>query len=188
MPQKVKFTSVEIDHIKRSRKKMTARFEFPLTRPSALAMGWGELGDFENGSNLKGDLGATVISLVPNDEALKRHAVDLETSRVHKFVATRQEIEGKKGKGTRWMVQCEAIIRQVDGCKKLEAYMMTVPKSSMVVSYEPQPEQVNLPGTELDSGCVACNNDIPLDDSGKKHVSGVKCTRPPEQQELSAVQ
>jgi hypothetical protein len=157
MPQKVDFTSVEIHHFKRSQSKMSVRFEMPLTKSCASAMGWGELQDWEDGSDLKGDLAASVITLTPSDESLKRHAIDLQVKRVHKFTATRQEIEGKRGKGSRLVVQCDAIVRDEKGCHKLEAYMATVPKSSMRVSYEKQPEQADIPGTEIKG-----NEELPL--------------------------
>jgi hypothetical protein len=183
VPQNVKFTSVEIHHFKRSQTKIVARFEFPFNNSASKAMGWGDLQEFESGVNLIGDLAASVISLTPKDESLKRHAVDIEVTQVHKFIATRQEIEGKKDKGTRWVVQCDVMIRDAVGLQKLNSYMSAVPKSDMRISYEKQPEQQDIPGTEVDTGCVACNNGIPLiDGDAKKHVSGARCTARPTQE------
>ena len=188
MPQNVKFTSVEIHHFKRSQKKIIARFEFPLTTSSAKSMDWGDLQEFEDSAGLKGDLAASIITLTPKDEALKRQAVDIEVSRVFKFTATRQEIEGKKDKGTRWMVQCYAVLRDAVSLQKLNSYMSAVPKSDMRVNYEKQPEQANIPGTEPDTGCVACNNGIALIAGEKKHVTGQRCAARPVQEGLVAVQ
>jgi hypothetical protein len=112
-------------------------------------MGWGDLQEFEESANLTGDLAATVISLTPKDAALKRQAVDLEVQRVFKFVATRVEVEGKRDKGTHWMVQCDAIVRDAVSLQKLNSYMTAVPKSDMRVSYEKQPEQQDIPGTAV---------------------------------------
>ena len=158
MPQNVKFTSVEVHHFKRSQSKMMARFEFPLTASSSKSMGWGELQDFEDGSDLRGDLAATVVTLTPNDPSMKRHAIDLEVQRVHKFKATRQQIEGKKDKGTRWLLQCDVVIRDAASIQKLNGYMDAVPKSEMRVSYEKQPEQADIPGTEIKES----NEELPL--------------------------
>ena len=150
MPQKVTFTSVEIDHIKRTMEKTTARFQFPLTKSVIAQMGWGELADYETASDLSGDLAALTITLNPTDVGLKRMAIDLDAQRVFNFKATKQELEGKRGKGSRWLVQCDAILRDNSGCRKIEAYMQSVPKSEMRVSYEPSAVQANIPGTELD--------------------------------------
>ena len=158
MPQNVKFTSVEVHHFKRSQSKMMARFEFPLTASSSKSMGWGELQDFEDGSDLRGDLAATVVTLTPNDPSMKRHAIDLEVQRVHKFKATRQQIEGKENKGTRWLLQCDVVIRDAASIQKLNGYMDAVPKSEMRVSYEKQPEQADIPGTEIQDS----NEELPL--------------------------
>lgn len=148
MPSSVTLTSVEIEHFKRTRKQVTARFEFSLTKKLIAAMGWGELADFETASTLKGDLAASNIVLTPVDEALKRHQTEIAVSRVHAFNATRQEIEGSRGKGTRWLVQCDVVMTEPTACKKLEAYMLTAGKSEMRISYEKQAEQADLPGTE----------------------------------------
>lgn len=145
MSSKVSFTSVELISFSRSQKQMTARFEFSLTQKAMQAMGWGEIPMFQHGCDLDGDLAASVIELIPSDALARKHAVQLDTRRVFKFVATRQEIEGKRGKGQRWSVQCDVVVSDGNGCKKLEQYMASAGKCEMRVSYEPQAVQEELP-------------------------------------------
>jgi hypothetical protein len=148
---KVTFTSVEIVHIKRTPSKAELRIEFPLTKSASSDMEWGELQDFEDSANLRGDLSASLIQLLPDDKQLRKNGVDLDVSRVHKFVATRQQIEGKRGKGTCWRVQADIVVTDITGMGKLEAYMLTAGKSEMRVSYEKAAVQPDLPGALDDS-------------------------------------
>ena len=112
-------------------------------------MGWGEMADYEKKVTLKGDLAATSLELTPADEALKRHRLQVKVQRISGFVATQQEIEGSRGKGTRWLVNCEVAVGDENGCQRLESYMQAVPKGEAVISYEKQPEQADIPGTEI---------------------------------------
>lgn len=151
MPSKVTFTSAELLKFSKDRKGVKATFEFPLNQKSSSAMGWGDLAEFQHGSDLDGDLAASIIEMIPNEEGNKRHRMQLDVQRINKFVGTRRELEGKKSKGTRWTVQCVAIITDMNGCKKMESYMASCAKSEMRISYEKQPEQTDLPGVEVDN-------------------------------------
>lgn len=185
MPQSVTFTGATLIEFGRSQTGATAKIEFPLTTRVMKAMGWDDLRDFETKASLEGDMAASVAEFLPGEED-KRRAVQLDLQRVHKFVATKQEQEGSRGKGKRWLVQCLLTIRDEAGCQKLEGYILSVPKGDVRISYEKKPVQADIPGTEVDTGCVACNNNIEIDPlNPKKHVSGVKCTAKPVQTEMA---
>jgi len=148
MPQSVTFTQATLKEFGRDSGGAWARFEFPLTKSVISALNWGELADYETKTSLEGDLAATVISLTPDAPELAKQATDIDAQRVYHFVATKQEIEGSRGKGKRWLIQCDVSIRDVAGCQKLEGYMASVPKGKVRVSYERAPEQQQVPGTE----------------------------------------
>lgn len=106
----------------------------------ATAMGWQDLPDSVSGASLDGELNASSMALTPSDGEFKKHAIDLDISRVHKFEAVRLEIEGKKGKGHRTELRFVVVFGDSAGCKKLEQYMQTIgdAKGSLVVSYSKQ--------------------------------------------------
>ena len=134
------------------------------------------------GASLDGELAATVIVLTPKDESLKRHEMQLDVSKVNGFKTIRLELEGKRGVGHRTELRFLAHFSDVKGAAKLEAYMMTAAKSRVIISYTKQAQQSSLPGTEPDTGCIACNAGIPLaEGSAVKHASGAKCTRPKQE-------
>ncbi len=148
MPSNVTFTSATIHSFGRTAKGGKAKFEFSLTQKAIAAMGWGELPTFSHGSNLDGDLSATAVELIPNDEPLRKHRFTLDSQRVCNFVATRQELENKRGKGHRWTVQCDVLFGDPAGCKKLETYLLNAGKGELRISYEKQPTQTEIPGVE----------------------------------------
>lgn len=151
MPQKVKFTGAQLKSFGRSIKKGGfAKVEFPLTLAVAADMGWGELREFESSVNLDGDLAASTIDLIPKEPENKKHAVQLGVGRLSGFTATRREIEGKRGKGTRWTVQFDIGFQDGRGCAQLEAFMLTCDKMMVSVSYEKRAVQEELPGTQPD--------------------------------------
>ena len=186
MPQSVTFAGATLVDFGRNLKGCSAKIEFPLSSRVMKSLGWADLRDFETKASLEGDLAATVAEFVPSDEGMKRRAIQIDVQRVSGFVATKQEVEGSRGKGKRWLVQCTITIRDEAGCQKLEGYMLSVPKGDVKVSYEKQAVQEEIPGTELDTGCVACNNGIPLQEGNpKKHESGAKCTARSVQEEIT---
>jgi threonyl-tRNA synthetase len=86
--------------------------------------------------------------LLPKEEALKRHAIALDTNKVAKFELVRREIEGKKGKGHRQELQFTVWFQDIKGARKLEEYLLTCGKSTLSISYTKQPQQADLPGVE----------------------------------------
>jgi hypothetical protein len=151
MPQKVKFTSAQIKSFGRSVKKGGyAKVEFGLTLAISQAMGWGELAGWQHGANLDGDLAASSFEVIPKEKENAKHAVQLGVSRLSGFTATRQELEGKRGKGTRWTVQFDVAFQDGTGCRQLEGYMLSCDKAEIRVSYEKQPKQEIIPGVEVE--------------------------------------
>jgi|HubBroStandDraft_6_1064221.scaffolds.fasta_scaffold246976_2 hypothetical protein len=151
MPQNVTLASCVLIEFGRSQKGAYAKLQCSLTKSLIKSLAWGDFADYEKKVTLKGDLAATSLELTPSDEALKRHRVQVKIQRVNNFVATQQEIEGSRGKGTRWLVTCDVEISDENGCRLLESYMHAVPKAEAKISYEKQPEQADIPGTEIKS-------------------------------------
>ena len=149
MPQKVKFTSAQLKSFGRSVKKGGfAKIEFALTLAISQSMGWGEMQDWQHGANLDGDLAASSFEIIPKEPENKKHALQLGVCRISGFTATRREIQGKRDKGTRWTVQFDVSFQDGTGCSQLESYILTCDKSEVRVSYEKQPKQTELPGTQ----------------------------------------
>ena len=147
MPAKVTFTNVELLGFGRSAKGAgLARIQFSFTKDLRKAMGWStDLPEFQHGADLDGDLAAVTMELNPSQPELKKHAVELSAQRMHKFVVTRQELEGKRGKGFRWTVQADIAFSDPQGCQKLERFKISVPKFDLRVYYEPKAVQEVLP-------------------------------------------
>lgn len=183
MPEKLTFTSVELDSFGRSKTGVSAKFACSLNSAVINKMGWSEIPECMTGSDLEGEITAISLELVPDEGMLKKHAISLDLAQISKFKTVRLELEGKKGKGHRTELRFTVTSMDVKGARKLEEYILTAGKSKLIVSYEKQAKQEDLPG--VDSGCVACNNGIPLmDGNDKKHESGAKCTAGPKQEEM----
>ena len=199
---KVTFTSAVLVDFGRNNKGGHANFVCPLTRSVIKAMSWEDMPECVNGGNLTGDLAARNISVIPVEDANSRHAIDLETQRVHKFKVVRLELEGQKGKGTRIEVRFRVEFSDAKGCRKLEEYNMVANKSTIKVEYTPAAVQEELPGTdtqtdgptldghpeEIDTGCVSCNNGIGFEPNGKKHITGEPCALLKKKKAAEAVQ
>jgi hypothetical protein len=157
-------------------------------------MGWEEMPECVNGGKLTGDLAARNISLTPVDEALAKHAFDLETQRVHKFTVVRLELDGQKGKGTRLEVRFKVDFSDLIGCRKLEEYLMVAHKSSVKIEYAPAAVQEEMPlGEEMppipaDVGCIQCNNGIGFEPNGRTHLTGQVCALQKKKKGPEAVQ
>ena len=115
--------------------------------------------------------------------------MQIKTQKIGKFETVRLEIEGtKSGKGHRTELRLTVWYTDAKGARLLEEYIQTAGKSSLSVSYEKQAQQADLPGVEkdddaqgslddeADTGCVACNNGIPLVGKTDVHTSGALCT------------
>lgn len=138
----ITFTSARLESFTRTPKGGKAIFASSWNQKAATAMGWQELPDSVSGASLDGELSASSLSLTPSDSEMKRHAIDLDITQVHKFEAVRLEAEGKKGKGHRTEIRFHVIFADVAGCKKLEQYMQTIGagKGTCTVSYTKQEE------------------------------------------------
>lgn len=149
MAEKITFTGVQLLGFGRDSKGGKATFSAGLNGVVQRAMSWGEIPEFLTGGDLEGELSATVITLVPKEAELKRHETSIDVSKVSKFSSVRLELEGKKGKGHRTELRFTVTFSDQKGARKLEEYMQTCGKSSLIVSYEKQAVQADLPGTEV---------------------------------------
>lgn len=193
MAEKLRFTNCELVKFAYGNKK-TARFSCSLSNAVMEAMKWTEVPEWVTGGSLEGLLNASVMSLVPKQDSMKRHAMDLSISKIDRFQSVRLEIEGKRGKGHRQVLFFDVTISDEKGMRKLEELKSAVDVSTITVSYEPQPVQQDLPGVpppmddqpaleELvkqaaaSGGCVSCANEIPMmADGSARHETGQPCT------------
>lgn len=178
MPEKLTITSVQLESFTRSNTGLVAKFSSSLNSQIIAKMGWSEIPECMTGTDLEGELAAISLQLIPNEGILKSHMVDLDLSLVRKFKTVRKEMEGKRGQGHRTELRFKVKTMDPKAAMKLEAYMLTAGKSKLVVSYEKQAVQTDLPGSaERDTGCVACNNGMEFDqDDSALHINGKKCT------------
>ena len=149
MPDKITFTSVQLLGFSRDADGGVAKFSATLGAPVMRALDWSEMPECLTGGKLEGELAASSLQLTPNDEALKRNAIQLETSKVGKFEVVRLELETSKGKGHRKELRFQASFSDIKGARKLEEYILTAGKSTAVVSYTKQAQQADLPGVEV---------------------------------------
>jgi len=149
MAERINLTTVQLEAFGRTRKGGWAKFSSGINSKIVDAMEWAEVPECTTSAKMAGELDASVVSLMPKDEALKRHAFDLDSNRVDSFEIVRRELEGKKQKGFRQELHFKVRFNDPTGCKKLEAYFLTVGKSSLQISYTRQPKQEDLPGAEL---------------------------------------
>ena len=164
------FTSIELKKFGRDNNGGHATFFGPLTQTVMNLMGWDGIPECYAGGKLTTELAARQMELTPNDDALVRHAITLDTQKMHSFEVVRRELEGKRDKGTRLELVFKVDFADAKGCRKLEEYKLVANKSKLCVDYEPAAVQENLPGTEAgeekppiaaeDTGCVSCNAGI----------------------------
>lgn len=147
--EKLTFPTVTLLSFSRKPTGGKAVFSGSVTTAVARAMEWTDIPECATSAALDGELSATQVELVPKDEALRRHAIILDTSKVAKFELVRREIEGKKGKGHRQELQFSVWFPDVKGARKLEEYMLTCGKSTLSVSYQKQAQQADLPGAAV---------------------------------------
>ena len=185
MPEKLTFSSVELDKLGRNNKGAWGTFSANMNARVIQKMNWSEVPECFTGGDLEGEIACISLTLTPTD-GNARAAIDLELARIVEFKTVRRELEGKQGKGHRTELRFRVVCQDMKGAMKLEAYKMSnLGKSKLEVSFENQPKQEDLPGTERDTGCVQCNNGIPfLEEDPKKHASGKKCTANPVQEEI----
>ncbi len=136
MSEKLTFTGVELLGFSRDSEGGKAKFSSSLTSAIIKKMGWGEIPEFLTGGSLEGELAALSVELIPKEQELQRHHIQLETRQVSKFLTVRLELEGKSGKGHRTELRFTVLFQDTKGARKLEEYMLTCKKSTMVVNYE----------------------------------------------------
>ena len=191
------FTNVTLKAFGRNEKGGHADWIAPLTKAVMNLMGWQQIPECYKGGKLDCDLAARQIELTPNEEALVRHALTLDTQRMHSFVVVRREIEGTRGKGHQLDLCFKIDFADPVGARKLEEYMLVAGKSKLRVDYEPAAVQDKFAGMDdstdepaeqlkADSGCVSCNAGIAFEPSGRKHVTGQKCTNQERKDALKA--
>lgn len=157
-------------------------------------MGWEDAGSSVNSAKLTGELLAQNFILTPGDKNLKQHELQIAISDATDFqlVALKDDDGEISGHQLRFIVRSPG-----DGVEALVGqYIRRVGRhqGELKISYEPVAKQTELEmgqakkaEAEKDTGCVACNAEIPLmegDDS--KHASGVKCTRKKEAAPLAS--
>ena len=147
MADKITFSSATLLGFSRNGKGGKAHFSSSLTQEIQRALAWSEIPDCATGATLEGDLHATTAELVPNEAALKKHSLELDVARCHKFEVIRLELGWKKGKGYRNELRFDFVFHDVRGARKLEEYILTVGegKSKLTVSYV---KQEVLPGAQ----------------------------------------
>lgn len=146
------FSGVTLLGFCRTQSKSKADFSSSLTQAVMKAMGWSDIPEWLTGAQPEGDMNATLLELVPKEPELKKHAMDLDISRIHKFEIVRLELEGKQGKGHRVELRFQAAFNDPAGASKLERFMATIGegKCSVTVSYTKQEELPGVSVTEAD--------------------------------------
>jgi hypothetical protein len=148
MPERLKFPTAQLLSFTRKPESGVAKFSSTLPSDVMAQMEWTDIPECLTGANLEGELAASVVELIPKDAQLKRHAVELQTTKVNKFETVRLELEGKKGKGHRTELRFEVVFNDPKGARMLEEYMQTAGKCEVRISYERAAKQETLPGTE----------------------------------------
>src|ERR1017187_6896417 len=77
MADRLQFPTAELLKFSRKKEGGTAQFSSSITKAVMQTMEWTEIPDCATGCTLDGELAASVLQLVPKDEALRRNACDL---------------------------------------------------------------------------------------------------------------
>ena len=160
------FTAVNtlLVSVKRTKKGGFANVKFQLTPKITKALDWPDMpeGTAEWCPDVD-ELAAQNIEFVPNNPELNHNATSIEAQSIGDFVVVRKrKKEGKNSvKADKVITEVLCLIRFQDptGCAKLEQYMQGAKRSEMRVSYTPQPQQDELPGTRVN---VTDDTDLPL--------------------------
>jgi hypothetical protein len=127
MADKAIFTSSEITSVTRNQKGGTAACKCSLTQQLCETMDWPEMPDRWTGGNPEGSLAATVATITPNQDAFKRHAFELEVTKVDAFEVVRIEEKGKHAKAKGKKIQLKYTMHFSDkaGARKIEQHLLT---------------------------------------------------------------
>lgn len=151
MPQKLTFVKVALQSFTRKPTGGKAFFEGPLSKGVISAMGWDDFPEWQKTASPAGKLIASVVELTPKQSELAKHAIELKAGLVDGFEIKRIEADGKSGKkvkAKKTVITFAVHFTDIEGAQKLEQYMQTCGESSLLVTYELEPEQENLPGTD----------------------------------------
>lgn len=147
MPQKLTFTSVDLDKFSRNKEGCTANFRATLNSDVMAAMGWVDIPECLTGADLEGEIPAISLELIPEAKAMRKHATQLDLARMKSFQTVRLELPESRGKGHRTELRFKVESADPQAARKLELYLLVPNKSQIVVSYEPPAKQEELPGT-----------------------------------------
>ncbi len=148
------FNSASLLSFGRDHNGGSVKFRADLSDRICEGMGWHRPNDKETKVSLEGDLHAKVLSLTPKEKEFAKHALELDITRAHSFVATRKELEKSRGKGHRHELQFTVDFAADGLAGQLENYLLTcgAQKGSVKISYDPQPKQMEIPeGQDGDS-------------------------------------
>lgn len=133
-----------------------AKFSAALSSPIKNALGWEDMPEWQKSAQPQGKLIASKIHLEPKSGIAVGKAITLETSLIDGFEIIRTEVKGKsakKTKATKTELTFKVHFGDNNGAHKLENYLLTSNvDSGMVVTYEKEPENEELPGMEAAPG------------------------------------
>jgi hypothetical protein len=149
MSLKLTFSKVAILSVYRTPGAGTVKVSCAPTKTVAKAMGWDDFPEWQKKGSPAGKLDASLVEFTPANADQGKFAFDLATTLVNGFEFVRKQVKkgqaAKKAPTFKTELHCSIDFSDATGAKKLEAYMSTVLESSMRVTYEPEPEQSELP-------------------------------------------
>jgi hypothetical protein len=155
------FSGVTLLGFCRTQTRSKADFSSSLSQAVMKTMGWSDVPEWLTGAQPEGDLSATALELVPKEQELRKHAMELDISRLFKFEIVRLELEGKQGKGHRLELRFTAVFNDPAGARKLEEFMAVIGegKCSLTVSYTKQEVLPGVEATQEQMEAVGAAND-----------------------------
>jgi len=159
----------------------TAAFSAPVRE----AMEWEDLPASYPSAKLDGELSAKHFILTPDDKELRMHELQMAASGINSFEVHRVKVGDDS---TEVELRFQLTTSVPGAAAMLESYIEQFGKgtAALRVNYEQQSEldmeddkQQTLATDEPDTGCIACNNGIPMaEGSVTVHDSGAVCTKP----------
>jgi hypothetical protein len=147
-------------------------------------MGWGEPAAGTTGADLEGELVAQHIILTPGDPSLVKNEIQLDAELVNDFKFARVQNKESVSEELRFTIQTstpgaagiiEDYVRRIGQSATSQLRISYLKQETL--PFDDKREQAGKP-EEKDTGCVACNNNIPMvDGSDAVHASGAKCTQ-----------
>ncbi len=155
MSKRLKIVNALVSSMGRKKNVGSVKIKFQLTQAVTDALDWPQMpeGTAEWVPEVD-ELQASMIELTPNNPELKAVACSIDTSTIGDFMVQRKKKKAGKNsvKADKTITEVICTVRFADplGCAKLEQYMQSAARSEMLVVYEPQPTQDELPGTRVD--------------------------------------